>query len=57
MSKQCLLVDPEDNCSKQAQCAQKNEGSDWNLFALCQEDSTERLVSPQDRSYSEQSNS
>ena len=51
MSKQCKLVDPGEGCSSQAQSAQSDTDTNWDLCALCQEDTKERLVSPQEGSY------
>ena len=51
MSKQCKLVDPGEGCSSQMQSAQTDTDTNWDLCALCQEDTQERLVSPQEGSY------
>ena len=51
MSKQCKLVDPGEACRSQAQSAQSDTDTNWDVCALCQEDTKERQVSPQEGSY------
>ena len=51
MSKQCKLIDPGEGCSSQAQSAQSDTDTNLDLCTLCQEDTKERLVSPQEESY------
>ena len=51
MSKQCKLVYLGENCSPQAQSAQTDTDTIWDMCVLCKEVTQERLVSPQEVSY------
>ena len=48
MSKQCKFVDPGEGSTSQATLSSH---TNWDLCALCQEDTTERLVNPQEGDY------
>ena len=51
MSKQCKVIDPGEGCSSQTQSSQVFSETNWDLGALCQEDTPEKLVCPQEGSY------